>query len=271
MSRLTTSPSSPKRGFAGLLGLLLLLWAGSSWAAPEPAPVAAAADLRFALEEIASRFSQDTGRQVRLSFGSSGNFRRQIAQGAPFELYMSADEGYVRDLEKAGLTRDGGALYAIGRIVCFAPKGSPLTPDTRLQGLTGLVSNGGLKRLAIANPEHAPYGRAAREALERAGLWQAVQGRLVLGENAAQATQFAVSGSSQGGIIPYSLALAPRIAERGRFALIPEDWHRPLRQRMVLLKGAGETARVFYDYLRTDDARRVMARFGFAVPNGGIP
>jgi molybdate transport system substrate-binding protein len=228
--------------------------------------VAAAADLRFALEEVAARFRSDTGREVRLSFGSSGNFARQIEQGAPFELFLSADEGYVYRLADAGKTEDGGTLYAIGRVVLFAPAGSPLEPDVHLDGLRAALAGGRVRRFAIANPEHAPYGRAAREALVHAGLWDAVQPHLVLGENAAQAAQFATSGSAEGGIIPLSLANAPALRDRGRAVLIPAQWHAPLRQRVALLKGAGETARAFYAYLQRPAAREVLRRFGFVLP-----
>lgn len=234
-------------------------------AADVPA-VAAAADLAFALPEIAAAFKRDTGREVKLSFGSSGNFARQVAEGAPFELFLSADERYVEQLREQGRTDGGGALYAVGRIVLFVPKGSPVSADPELRDLAQALVDGRLKKLAIANPEHAPYGRAAREALESAGLWARVKDRLVLGENASQAAQFATTGGAQAGIIPLSLALAPSVAGRGSHALLPESMHRPLRQRMVLIKGAGETARAFHDYLQQPAARAVLARNGFTLP-----
>lgn len=246
-------------------------WALCAAAAPAPgtppAPyVAAAADLQYALTEIAEDFTRATGRRLNLSFGSSGNFARQIAQGAPFELFFSADERYALDLFEAGRTADSGAIYGVGRIVVYAPAGSRLSPDPDLRGLAGALDSGALRRFAIANPEHAPYGRAAREALEHAGLWDRIRSRLLLGENAAQAAQFAVSGSAEGGILPLALALAPALARAGTHALIPEEHHRPLRQRMVLLKGAGETARRFYDYLQQPAARAVLTRYGFLAP-----
>lgn len=248
--------------------LLVLIFASDARAADVPA-VAAAADLQFALTEIAGQFYRDSGRQVKLSFGSSGNFARQLQQGAPFQLFLSADEKYVQLLVERGLTRDGGALYAVGRIVVFALRGSPVKPDPGLQDLGAALKDGRLKRLAIANPEHAPYGRAAREALRKAGLWDLAQRRLVMGENAAQAAQFATSGSAEAGVLPYSLALAPAISERGSHALIPQQWHSPLRQRMVLMKGAGETAQMLYAYLQQPAAREVFKRYGFVLPGGG--
>lgn len=229
--------------------------------------IAAAADLRFAMEEMTARYKAEAGGgDVRFSYGSSGNFYTQLTQGAPFELFMSADEEYVFRLANAGLTRDKGALYAIGRIALFAPRGSALAVDERLSGLRSLVASGKLSRLAIADPLHAPYGRAAREALMRAGLWDGVQPRLVLGENASQAAQFASSGATAGGIIPLSLAMAPTVSKLGSFAALPAEWHNPLRQRMVLLNNAGPAAEAFYRYLQTPAARGVFRNYGFTLP-----
>jgi molybdate transport system substrate-binding protein len=170
--------------------------------AEEPPVIAGAADLQFALEEIASAFEADTGLAVKLSMGSSGNFARQIRQGAPFEMYLSADEDYVLELARDGFTRDDGALYAVGRIVLITPHGSPLEADGSLEDLKTALADGRLTRFAIANPEHAPYGKRAEEVLRHQGLWEAIEPRLVLGENVSQAAQFATSGDTQGGIIP---------------------------------------------------------------------
>lgn len=230
------------------------------------ATVAAASDLKFALEELAARFEQDTGHKLRLVFGSSGNFHAQILQGAPFHLYLSADESYVFKLADAGKTVDRGRLYAVGRIGIIVPPGSPLKADGELKDLAAALQDGRLQKFAIANPEHAPYGMRAREALQHAGLWNALQGRLVLGENISQTAQFATSGSTQGGIIALSLALAPAVSRLGRFQLIPEAWHQPLRQRMVLMKNAPPAAIAFHDHLSTPAALAVMQRYGFAMP-----
>lgn len=229
-------------------------------------PVAAAADLRFALTDLASRFAAQSGDHVRLTFGSSGDLARQIEQGAPFQLFLSADEAYVARLASSGLTRDDGVLYAVGRLVLFAPHGSPLTVDEQGLGLRAAVAAGVVTRFAIANPEHAPYGRAARDVLETLGVWDTLKPHLVLGENAAQAMQFAASGSSQGGIVPLSLSRAPDIARLGAFALLPAQWHKPLRQRMVLLKNAGSTAAAFYVFAQSPAARAVFERYGFELP-----
>jgi len=232
--------------------------------------VAAAADLKFALEEIAAKFKVATGREVKLSFGSSGNFTTQLQQGAPFEMFLSADEGFVFQLADAGKTVDRGALYAEGRIVLFAPKGSPLKPDANFNDLRAALADGRIQRFAIANPEHAPYGRAAEQALKGQGLWDAIKPKLVLGENVSQAAQFAASGSAQGGIFAYSLALSPAVDALGTYVLLPSDWYAPLRQRMVLMKSAGETARAFYGYVQTPAARFIFRHYGFVLPGEAV-
>ena len=250
-----------------LRGLFAIIALAPAHAVAAPVPnIAAASDLQFALTEIAADFTRDTGGQVKLVFGSSGNFRRQIAEGAPFELFLSADEEYVAALAKENRTEDAGVRYATGRVVLFAATDSPLRPDAALADLKSAVTDGRIRHFAIANPEHAPYGRAAREALQKAGLWDALLPRLVLGENILQAAQFATSGGAQGGIIAYSLALSPVLAGKGTYVLLPAESHAPLHQRMVLVKGAGPTAREFYRYLQAPAARSVFARFGFVLP-----
>lgn len=259
-------PGGPRLGRRALFALAASL-AASGRARARAAPlVAAASDLKFALEEIAADFLAATGNEVRLAFGSSGNFARQIRQGAPFELYLSADEDYVLGLARDGFTVDEGELYAIGRIVVMVPDGSPITVDPHLDGIEEALLSGRLERFAIANPEHAPYGARAKEALEHRGLWQALQPQLVFGENIAQTVQFIVSGSVSAGIGALSLALAPTLAGRHRHASIPADWHEPLRQRMVRLAGAGEVATRFCDWMRGERARAVFRRYGFLLP-----
>jgi molybdate transport system substrate-binding protein len=230
--------------------------------------VAAASDLRFALDELAARHRQATGQALRIVYGSSGNFRRQIAEGAPFELFLSADEDYVFALEKEGKLLDSGVLYATGRLALVVPKGSPLRLDGTLQDLAAAARDGRVKRFAIASPEHAPYGRAAREAMIAAGAWDAVENHLVLGENVSQAAQFATSGSAQGGIVALSLALAPGALGDAAYIAVPEHLHRPLRQRMALTLRASAAAREFYRYLQQPASRAVLQRYGFAVPDG---
>lgn len=228
--------------------------------------VAAASDLKFALEEVRALFERDTGQRVRLVFGSSGNFYAQLLQGAPFQMFMSADEAFVFKLADAGRTRDRGRLYAFGRIGIIVPHGSPLRADPELRDLGAALRDGRLQRFAIANPEHAPYGARAREALQALGLWKAIEPKLVFGENITQTAQFATSGSAQGGIIALSLAKAPAVASLGTFELLPERLHEPLAQRMVLMKDAPAALVEFYDYLGKPKAQEVMVRYGFTMP-----
>jgi len=236
-------------------------------AAQGPAPlVAAASDLQFALAEIAAAYTAETGETVRLTFGSTGNFARQIRAGAPFEIYMAADEAFVAALRRDGLTRDAGDLYALGRVALMLPQGSPLEMDGTLADLAAALADGRMKKFAIANPEHAPYGMRAQEALRSARIWEAIQPMLVMGENVSQAAQFALSGGAEGGIIALSLALAPTVAAQGAHALIPASMHSPLRQRMVLLRDAGPAAARFYAYLSGETARATLRRYGFLPP-----
>ena len=259
-------PITPIRRYV-LVAISSLTLIASPLLAQQDAPVvAAASDLQFAVAEIAEAFAAETGMQVRLSLGSTGNFARQIREGAPFEIFMAADEQFIVDLHADGFTRDEGDLYAIGRVVIMVPHGAALTPDPELDHLASMLAAGQITRFAIANPEHAPYGMRAREALITKGIWQDLQPAMVLGENVSQAAAFALSGNAEGGIIAYSLALAPQVAERGTFELIPEDWHEPLRQRMALLDGAGPVAEAFYEYMMQPPARAIMARYGFILP-----
>lgn len=253
-----------------LVVVVAVLLAGTSMSsAARDAPViAAASDLQFAVAEIAEAFRADTGHEVRLSFGSTGNFARQIRAGAPFQVFMAADETFIADLHADGLTQDEGDRYALGRIVIMVPHGSSLKPDGSLENLAEMLAAGRIRRFAIANPDHAPYGMRAREALTAKGLWSDLQPVMVFGENVSQAAQFALSGNAEGGIIAYSLALAPRLAARGTHALIPAAWHEPLHQRMVLLNNAGPVARAFYAYMNEPAAREIMDRYGFVLPEG---
>jgi molybdate transport system substrate-binding protein len=179
---------------------------------------------------------------------------------------VAADEEFPNRLTAAGLTKGPGVAYAVGRLVIFAPTGSPLSADPRLDGLTRLVKTGGVTRFAIANPDVAPYGRAAEALLRARGLWDALRPRLVLGDGITQAAQFATTGNAVGGLLAYSLVLSPGFAHRGTYALIPQQDHPALRQRMVLLKRAGATASQFYDYLQGAPARAILQKHGFAVP-----
>src|SRR5262245_38620561 len=250
------------------LPALLLVLAAASPPAAQPArpTIAAAASLNFALADIATQFEHAEGASVQLVFGSSGALTRQIRDGAPFEMFLAADEEFPNQLTSAGLTRDAGVVYAIGRLVIFAAAGSPLVVDERLEGLSRLLRAGGVTRFAIANPDVAPYGRAAEAVLRTHALWDAIRPRLVLGDTIAQAAQFATTGNAVGGLIAHSLVKEPALAGKGRYALIPQVDHPPLRQRMVLLKRATPIVEQFYAYIQGAAARTVLMKNGYEVP-----
>ncbi|HEY5790551.1 MAG TPA: molybdate ABC transporter substrate-binding protein [Gammaproteobacteria bacterium] len=231
--------------------------------------VAAASSLAFVMLELEEAFRAEGGAQLRVSLGSSGVFARQIARGAPFDLFLSADEGYVERLNADGHARDAGSVYAIGRLVLFVPAGSPLDPAIELAELPRAHADGRLERLALAQPEHTPYGRAAREALQASAAWDALQPALVYGESVAQAARFATTGAAQAGLLAWSVALQPQVAGQGSYRVLPESLHAPLRQRMVLLRGASVDAEGFYAFLRGARARAIFTRHGFSVPGGG--
>jgi molybdate transport system substrate-binding protein len=220
------------------------------------------------LTEIANQFRQETGHQVHITYGSARTFTSQLENGAPYQMLLSTDESLVQRLVSQGIAWDSGVVYAYGRIVLFAPFGSSLRVDPQLNDLKAAVADGRIQRFVIANPMNSPYGRAALAVLERAGLWDAIQPKLVVADSASQAMEFVANGPSQAGIVPLSLAKAPEMAKLGNFAVIPADSYReePLEQRMVLLKNAGDTAIEFYRYMQEPGARSVLRRYGFVLP-----
>ena len=229
--------------------------------------VAAAADLAGVFPEVAARFEQQTGHKVHVNFGSSGNFMLQMQNGAPFDLFFSADVQYPRRLLEQGLAEQGTLYhYAVGRLVLWVPNGSTL--DLR-RGLHVLESPQ-VKRIAIANPAHAPYGRAAVEALKHEGLYEAAQPRFVMGENISQTAQFVQSGNADAGLIALSLALGPNMRDAGRYVLVPETDHAPLEQAAVQLKNSKEkqTAAQFLEFVKRPEIVRLMEEYGFTVPGG---
>ncbi len=253
-----------------LLGMPLAVAFAGRAVAQAPATVAAAANVKPAIEELAALFERAGGGPLRLVFGSSGNFVAQILQGAPFHLFVSADEDTVFRVADGGRTLGGaadrGRVYALGRLALLAPKGSPLKVDPELRDLGAALRDGRVSKFAIANPEHAPYGQRAREAMQHAGLWALAQSRLVIGENVSQAVQFALSGSTQGGLVAHSLTLTPAVAAAGTSALVPASFHAPLLQRLVLLKGAPPAARAFHDFVLAPAAQPVWQRHGYTPP-----
>jgi molybdate transport system substrate-binding protein len=227
--------------------------------------VAAASDLQSALPAIASQFEKATGQPVRLTFGSSGNFFTQIQNGAPFDLFLSADIDYPRRLEATGVAERGSLYqYAVGRIVLWTRSDSGIDVTRGLPALT----DDRVRRIAIANPEHAPYGRAAVAALRHEGLYDRVRGKFVLGENISQAAQFADSASADVGVLALALALSPALTKSGTYFEVPESWHSPIEQGAVVLASSHQKALAgqFIAYLKTPDIVRMLAAYGFAVP-----
>jgi molybdate transport system substrate-binding protein len=213
--------------------------------------------------------SKRRGNKVALSFGSSGNFARQIPQGAPFDLFLSADEEYIFRLAEQGLLRDQGQLYAIGRLALLAPHGSPLKVDSELRDLAARSADGRLQHLAIANPQHAPYGRAARAVLERAGLWAALQGSWCSARTSRRRRSLRSAVRRRAASSPGRWSRRPSSPGMASRRCFPSDWHPPLRQRMALTRHAGEDARRFYDYLQQPTARAVFERYGFRCRQAG--
>ena len=232
----------------------------------EELAVAAAADLNFAMKEIAQQYQRDTGNTLKLSFGSSGNFLVQIENGAPFDLFFSADVSSPEKLEQAGLAEPGTLYrYAVGKIVLWAPNSSKLNLK---QGINVLLDPS-IHKIAIANPAHAPYGRAAEEALKQAGIYDRVKDKLVLGENISQTAQFVETGNAEVGIIAESLALAPTMKSAGQFVPVPIELYTPIEQAAIVLKSSAKksAAKKFLEYLQQPAAREILARYGFSLPN----
>lgn len=228
--------------------------------------IAAASDLNFAMKEIAAEYEKATGHVVKLSLGSSGNFFSQIQNGAPFDLYFSADIGYPKKLEEGGLTVPGSLYrYAVGRIVIWAGYDSHINVAKGFEALRDPA----IKKVAIANPKHAPYGRAAVAAMEHYKVYDQIKERLVLGENISQAAQFIESGACDIGIIALSLALAPTMKSKGMYWEIPEAAHPALEQGVVILKSSNqqEAAKQFVAFIQGQPGREIMMRYGFTLPN----
>lgn len=228
--------------------------------------IAAASDLKFALDELLKEFrARHPGADVQVTYGSSGNFLAQLSNGAPFDVFLSADVAYPRKLLEQGLVADDVFLYAVGRIVVWVPKDSPLPLEQR--GLDALREPAA-RRIAIANPQHAPYGRAAEAALKSQGVYDTVKDKLVLGENIAQTAWFVQSGAADAGIIALALALAPAMRDQGRAWEVPLDAYPRMEQGGAILKHAKDPAlaRAFRDHLLGPEGVALLKRYGFSLP-----
>jgi molybdate transport system substrate-binding protein len=227
--------------------------------------VAAAADLTFAFKDVAARFQKETGNSVKLSYGSSGNFFSQIKNGAPYDMFFSADVDYPRKLEAAGLTQPGTLYeYAAGKIVIWVPSRSPLDINSGLK----VLLDRGIHKIAIANPQHAPYGRAAVAAMTHEGIYERVRPKLVLGENISQTAQFVQSGNADIAILALSLAVAPAMKDKGRYFEIPAGDYPPIIQAVVILKAAHDQAAAeqLLKFLKEPAGVALMEQYGFTPP-----
>lgn len=246
------------------IAVIIILLLSSASAHAESINIAAASDLKFALDEIISGFNREhSGDQIQATYGSSGRFHTQIRQGAPYDMFFSADIVYPRELAKSGLAASEVKPYGLGRIVLWSS-----SMNAARMTLASL-SDPMIKRIAIANPKHAPYGKRAEEALRAAALWEKLQPKMVLGENISQTAQYVQSGNAQIGIIALSLALGPELAKTGGYSLIPENLHAPLEQGYIITRRGADKPLVkkFAQYIESKKARSVMARYGFKQPD----
>ena len=229
--------------------------------------VAAAADLQFAMQEVAARFQKETGKTVKVIYGSSGNFFQQIQNGAPFDMFFSANLDYPKKLEAAGLIEPGSFYpYAKGKIVIWVGNDSKLDLNSGMK----VLLDPSVKKIAVANPEHAPYGQAAVAAMRKENIYDKVKDKFVLGENISQTASFVVSGSADVGIVALSLALSPNMKDKGRYAEIPAEEYPPIEQACVIVKSSKnkETARQFLAFIKTAAIADLLRRYGFDVPGG---
>jgi molybdate transport system substrate-binding protein len=231
-------------------------------AASPKVTIAAASDLKFVLEEITQNVLAASGAEVQLVFGASSNLARQIQQGAPFDVFMSADESLVERLHAEGLTADAGVTYAIGKLVLIAGSSGPSLDGDLKQLLAGAT------KIALANPDHAPYGRAAAAALSALGFADALRPKWVVGDNVMQATQYVLTGAAPLGFSAISLTRASPFATKLRVQTLPQDLYAPLKQRMVLTRrgaGAASAAQTIYRLIQSEPARAIFERYGFVA------
>lgn len=249
-----------------MIALCMFVITGVNLAVAEEITIAAASDLSFAFREIVAEYEKTTANHVRLTLGSSGNFYAQIQNGAPFDLYFSADITYPRKLEEAGLTVPGSFYqYAVGRIVMWTGNESRIDVTQGFEALRDPT----VKKIAIANPKHAPYGRAAVAAMEYFKVYDQVKDKLILGENISQAAQFIESGACDIGIIALSLAVAPAVKSKGTYWEVPAEAHPAIEQGAVILKSSKqqEPAKQFLAFIKDAQGQEIMKRYGFTLPN----
>ena len=253
------------------MGLLKTKWLAGSFVvlfaavcAAQELTVAAAADLQFAMQDIAARFEKATGKPVKVVYGSSGNFLQQIQNGAPFDLFFSANVDYAKQLESAGLVEEGSLYqYATGKIVIWVPGESKVDLSAGVRALLDPA----VHKIAIANPQHAPYGQAAVAAMKQGKIYDQVADKLVMGENISQTASFVLSGSADIGIIAFSLAVSPNMKGKGRYVEVPGADYPPIEQACVILKASPrkETAKAFLQFIQSDSTKELLRTYGFGT------
>jgi molybdate transport system substrate-binding protein len=254
--------STQRRNLATVLAVFIF----AGFCAAQSITVAAAADLQFAMQDVGARFENETGKSVKLIYGSSGNFFQQIQSGAPFDMFFSANLEYPKKLEAAGLTEPGSYYeYAKGKIVIWVRKDSTLDLSSGVQSLLSPA----ITKIAVANPQHAPYGQAAVAATQKAGIYEKVRDKFVLGENISQTASFVVSGSADVGIVALSFALSPNMKDKGRYVEVPAGDYPPIEQACVILSSSKdkEAARQFLSFIKTAAVADTLRKYGFDVAN----
>ena len=247
-----------------LVAFALFVGLGGGLCAAQEITVAAAADLQFAMQEVGARFQQESGKTVKLIYGSSGNFAQQLQNGAPFDMFFSANLDYPRQLEGAGLTEPGTFYqYAIGKIVVWVPSASKLDVSSGLKALL----DPSIKKIAIANPAHAPYGKAAVAAMQKENIYEQVKDKFVLGENISQTASFVASGSADVGVVALSLALSPNMKDKGRYAEVPAGDYPAIEQACVIMRSSKnkDIARQFLKFVQSLPIRDLLQKYGFAI------
>ena len=254
------------RNLVALFAVFIL----AGFSAAQSITVAAAADLQFAMQDVAAQFQKETGKEVKLIYGSSGNFFQQLQNGAPFDMFFSANLDYPKKLKTAGLTEPGSYYeYAKGKIVVWVPKDSTLDVTSGLHALL----NPSIKKIAVANPQHAPYGQAAVAAMQKEGVYESVKDKFVLGENISQTASFVMSGSADVGIVALSLALSPNMKDKGRYVEVPAGDYPPIEQACVILRSSKnqETAKRFLAFISTAAVADTLRKYGFDVTSASQP
>lgn len=252
-----------RRALVWIMSLAVVFLGG--FCAAQSITIAAAADLQFAMQDVAAGFQKATGKEVKLIYGSSGNFFQQIQNGAPFDMFFSANLDYAKTLEASGLTAPGSYYqYAKGKIVVWVPNDSKINIASGLKSLLDPA----VKKIAVANPQHAPYGQAAVAAMQSEGVYEQLKDKLVIGENISQAASFVVSGSADVGVVAMSLALSPNMKGKGRSTEIPAAEYPPIEQACVILNSSKdqETAKQFLSYIKSAIVADALKRYGFDVP-----